>query len=86
MTVPATWTCFDASTSKHGENIPFLPPIAASGFKIATWICEYCDSEYLEDFKRCGECHKRKQGKRNAFKKKDKQDPIATEDKEKKRG
>jgi hypothetical protein len=86
MTVPATQTSYGAITPKQKEYIPFLPPIAAFGLKIVTWICKYCDSEWPEDFKRCDESKKWKGGKRNAFKKNDKKEPIVTKDKQKNHG
>jgi hypothetical protein len=76
MTVQATQTRYDLITPKHKIFIPFLPTIAASSLNIATWICEYCDSEWSEDFKRCGECKKWKGGKEMHSRKKKNRTPL----------
>jgi hypothetical protein len=53
------------------RTIPSLPAIAGN---VVAWICEFCDSNWLQLQKRCGSCKRCKGGKRSLSNKKNKQE------------
>jgi hypothetical protein len=56
-------------------TIPCLPAIAG---KVATWICEFCDSQWPQLQKRCGSCKRWKGGKKGLSKKMDNQEQTVS--------
>jgi hypothetical protein len=63
-----------------------IPSLLAIGGKLVPWICEFCDSQWPQSQKRCGNCKRWKGSKRSLSNKKNNKEQTVSNNKGKKRG